>query len=1148
MKKTLLSFFVFVCLYSGMMAQAVMSRVDGSPYPYSTAVLPGDTLYLTSNKMKDPEVIALMSLQGLTAKTKPVILRDEHGHPDVVTKNGIVLDKTYYEDFSGLLKKFAKHPQVKGYILCTYGESSVNVAISLAGILNAIVIDSATLKTIAENAGLKKLLNVQGKDEIWALDNYGDKFSKKISSYQFCRDGRGLFLADFSIFCNAFQFWDDNPKGILAQRALDRMDAGGTFFGYVPSEYNTVDEISKRSCVLHPSDFSPNLSTLVNIPANLPKQSEAINSFKVVPNVHTVCFVMSDGDNIQWMSGASDDKKQWVNPNRARVNLGWTVSPSFAELAPIMYKKYLENAITGEYGRNILIAGPSGRGYFLPSDFPKLSDECNLLNKFMKKADLRIVNILDVDDAAHNPDQYLRQPNVDALFYYTYGAQYTGIKGLIKWYNDKPSIGGRFTLWGAKTGGAPENDGVAAGLANLLNQQSKDIYSENGYSLIPVHVWTMNVDDVINCIKKLGPNVRVVAPDEFVWLIRKNIKGLNLGTGNGLRGDYFNGSDFNTDSLKYSQTDAKVDFDWATGSPNKAALGTDDFTVRWSGQVQPVYSEKYTFYTVADDGVKLTINGTLMFDSLNTVGADTLQDTITLVSGQKYDIVLEYKEKLGNAYCSLEWESAKQLRQTIPRCQLYSKPLPSTDVVTAYADCDYKGYYGGLKLGNYKLADLNERGIEKLDIASIKVSNGFKVILYDTDNFTGGSKEITSDTTCLGTWTDKTISLKVLANGIDTIKGTYFLQNRKNNLYVDVFGGAGAVDNGIKVQQLALTSKLNQQYKFTHLGNGLYSIIAINSNKALDIKDFGKDNGAGVQQWTYYGDKNQQYIVKPTGDGYWKIIAANSGKILQSASDATAALINQWTDSEQTNGQWKLKPVPALINDIGVGLEGTYFNDTLLKTKVGTSRIDATINFDWADRSPKAGINADYFSVRWVGLISPRFSGSYTFYINSDNGRRLWVNNQLIIDKWKSDYGTEYSGTPAVSLIANKKYAIKLEYYEQKGGASCKLEWKSDFQPREVVPKCQLFTVASSLTSVFNNLDATIYPNPITNKTMHVNLPNIVGNNETSLTIYDLLGKPVLQTKLRGTGEVSLDKIHSGAYIVALRNKNNMVNKRIIVQ
>ena len=1112
------------------MAQQTIQRVEGSPYPYSLAP---DKLYLTSETAYSySQKIAVQSLQGILAKTKPEILRDTHGHRAVVGKY-VPIDATYYSNFQGLLTKYAS--RLAGYILCDAKQSSTNVAFSLGGILNSVAIP-ADIEASAITAGLTKVLDVRGKDETWALANYGTQFSKTIASYQNVSDDRGLFLGDFSTFVGAFQFWDDSSTGTLATSVYNRMNTGATFFGWGAGEYTTVEQLSKKSMLIHPSDFSPNLSTLCNVPVAMPKQKDPVTPYKVVPDVHTVCFVMSDGDNIQWLSGASDDLNNWANPNRARLNLGWTISPSFVELAPAMYRKYIENALTTTECRNVLVAAPSGIGYHFPGIFPNLANECDLLNKYMKKADLGIVNIIDVDLGAHNPNQYLRQSNIDALFYYTYGANYTGMNGKISWYKDKPSIGGRYTLWGTLS--APD------ALAAKLNAASTNIYTEGGYSLIPVHVWSRNVTDVLECIKQLGPSVRVVAPDEFVWLIRKNIKGLNLGNGNGLKADYYKGADF--DTLKYTQNDSRIDFEWGALSPNTATLGNDNFSVHWSGQVQAVYSEKYTFYCTFDDGVKLTINGRTLIDTLNAVGGGIFSDTITLKSGQKYDITLEYKEKTGNSTCGLEWESTSQVRQYVPRTQLYSRAQTTTGLITAYSDCNFAGFSVGLKVGDYNQAALGALGIYDKDIASLKVPMGYKVILYENDNYSGTSTEITANDTCMTDWADRATSLKVTTNGIPNLAGTYYLQNKSSKYYMDVAGGYTATDDGANIQQNSSTQTTNQQFKLTHLGNGTYSITAMHSGKSLDVDGFSLLDGSNVQQWSNYGSINQQFIIVGTADGLYKLIAKHSGKIVESVSTTNQANVRQYHDYNQSKGQWKLIPVTPLVNSAGTGISAEYFNGMNFETS-RYAVIDTTINFDWGAGSPYSKTNVDQFSARWEGKIQPRFSGSYTFYINSDNGRRLWVNDQLIIDKWLSDYGIEYSGN--ITLTVNQKYNIKLEYFEDAGGASCHLEWMNSQQPREVVPKSQLFPKTySAVNDLYSEKNINIYPNPVSSGVMRVNLTDFSSNEPLRVTIFNNAGSAVYKTTLNASGTINVSRIPTGIYLASFQNNEIIVNKRIIVQ
>src|SRR5438477_12352052 len=81
--------------------------------------------------------------------------------------------------------------------------------------------------------------------------------------------------------------------------------------------------------------------------------------------------------------------------------------------------------------------------------------------------------------------------------------------------------------------------------------------------------------------------------------------------GTGLLAQYFDNMDFT--NLKMTRTDAQVNFNWASGSP-AASMGADTFSVRWTGQIAAHTTEKYTFYTSSDDGVRLWLNDKLVID------------------------------------------------------------------------------------------------------------------------------------------------------------------------------------------------------------------------------------------------------------------------------------------------------------------------------------------------------------------------------------------------------------------------------------------------------------------------------------------------------------------------------------------------------
>ncbi len=141
--------------------------------------------------------------------------------------------------------------------------------------------------------------------------------------------------------------------------------------------------------------------------------------------------------------------------------------------------------------------------------------------------------------------------------------------------------------------------------------------------------------------------------------------------------------------------------------------------------------------------------------------------------------------------------------------------------------------------------------------------------------------------------------------------------------------------------------------------------------------------------------------------------------------------------------------VPVLL-----GLKGDYYNNADF-TGFALSRIDGEVNFNWDNGSPDPAIEADTFSVRWTGQVEPRFSETYTFYTQSDDGVRLWVNGILLVDNWTTHAPTENSGT--ISLTAGTRYQIQMDYFEGGGGAVAGLSWSSASQPREVIPASQLF-------------------------------------------------------------------------------------------
>ena len=137
----------------------------------------------------------------------------------------------------------------------------------------------------------------------------------------------------------------------------------------------------------------------------------------------------------------------------------------------------------------------------------------------------------------------------------------------------------------------------------------------------------------------------------------------------------------------------------------------------------------------------------------------------------------------------------------------------------------------------------------------------------------------------------------------------------------------------------------------------------------------------------------------------------------------------------------------------GTGLRGTYFNNNDLTNQV-KEQVDATINFNWGTGAP-SGVGAETFSVRWEGDIEVPRSGGYTFYTTSDDGVRLWVDDKLMVDNWTNHAATEDIGT--IVLEPGIRYKIKMEYFENQGGAVAQLRWSGPGINKKIIPTQHLF-------------------------------------------------------------------------------------------
>jgi len=153
----------------------------------------------------------------------------------------------------------------------------------------------------------------------------------------------------------------------------------------------------------------------------------------------------------------------------------------------------------------------------------------------------------------------------------------------------------------------------------------------------------------------------------------------------------------------------------------------------------------------------------------------------------------------------------------------------------------------------------------------------------------------------------------------------------------------------------------------------------------------------------------------------------------------------------------------------GTGLAGNYWkhpttnNNSPYFTGTPTiSRIDPTVDFNnavavWPGAPITSGTSSNYFSSRWTGEILPEFSQYYTLYTNVNDGGRLWVDGQLIIDNWPPATVAITEKSAVIQLEAGKRHPIVFEHFNNTGSYIAVLSWASSSQTKQVIPQARLF-------------------------------------------------------------------------------------------
>lgn len=143
---------------------------------------------------------------------------------------------------------------------------------------------------------------------------------------------------------------------------------------------------------------------------------------------------------------------------------------------------------------------------------------------------------------------------------------------------------------------------------------------------------------------------------------------------------------------------------------------------------------------------------------------------------------------------------------------------------------------------------------------------------------------------------------------------------------------------------------------------------------------------------------------------------------------------------------------PGVVADPSKCFQATYFGDRFFDKPVHKRR-DCKIAFDWGELGVTGipSLPSDGFSVRWQGVLKVPATDDYTFYLMSDDGSRLYLNDELVVENW-GDHGPIELASRSIRLRAGTETKLRVDYFEGDGIAQVALMWSATAIPKQVLP------------------------------------------------------------------------------------------------
>ncbi|MEZ4663843.1 MAG: PA14 domain-containing protein [Caldilineaceae bacterium] len=513
---------------------------------------------------------------------------------------------------------------------------------------------------------------------------------------------------------------------------------------------------------------------------------------------------------------------------------------------------------------------------------------------------------------------------------------------------------------------------------------------------------------------------------------------------------YWNNTTLSGDPV-LTRVETSLNNNWSTSSPH-ALVNVDGFSARWTRYID-VTPGAYRFTATADDGIRLWVDGDLIIDQWRVQAAATYSAEKELGFGNHL-LQVEYFEQSSAAIAQVSWELAAA-SPDLPaqpttgwRGEYYNnQSLSGTpDLVRFDADINFQWGTGSPGLGI--LADgFSARWTRVLDLPA----GDYRFSMTVDD----GGRLFVNGQTVIDAWSDQRIATYTgditLAGGPVTIQMEYY--ERTLGAYA-ILGWDWRPATQTPPQQ-PTTGWRAEYYNNRDLSG---DPALVRSDTAINF-DWGRGSPApGTINEDNFSVRWTRRLNLPAGN--YRFTTTVDDGVRLAIDDRL--LIDNWRQQARTTNSGEIYlpggPVTVVMTYFDAGdhaiaqldwvqlsgqsgsggnWRGQYFNNRDLSGNPEVVVDEPAINFNWGYDAPGLGIGRDNFSARWTRTLDLT-PGRYRFSMGVDDGGRLFVNDQLVIDGWRDQPLRIYT---AEVDIRESPARLRMEYYEGNGEAAARLAW-----------------------------------------------------------------------------------------------------------